>query len=171
LYTMQRISLEQVAKPTIVLDIDFRESLWKSRNDAAFYLWQASTMADIIFANDEELELLAGICPSHNPIEELLKTRERLVIHKKGRRGAVIHKKGEEVVVEAIPVKVVSTNGAGDAFAAAFLHGLLEGKTLFEAGTLGSAAGAIVAGRIGCSEAMPSIEEISRFLDENLVNK
>jgi 5-dehydro-2-deoxygluconokinase len=55
---------------------------------------------------------------------------------------------------------VVNGLGAGDAFAAAFTHGLLRGLDLAAAARRANRAGAIVAGRIPCSEAMPSLDEL-----------
>jgi 5-dehydro-2-deoxygluconokinase len=58
------------------------------------------------------------------------------------------------------PVEVVNGLGAGDAFAAALGHALLDGLSLVEAARRGSVAGSIVAGRLACSEAMPRFEEL-----------
>ena len=61
-------------------------------------------------------------------------------------------------------MEVVNGLGAGDAFAAALGHGLLNGLPLVEAVRRGTVAGAIVASRLACSEAMPYIEELEAAL-------
>jgi 5-dehydro-2-deoxygluconokinase len=56
--------------------------------------------------------------------------------------------------------------GAGDAFGGAFCHGLLSGQTPFAAAELGNAAGAIVASRVLCADAMPTEDELQGLLEE-----
>ena len=57
--------------------------------------------------------------------------------------------------------------GAGDAFGGAFCHGLLEGMTPFAAAELANAAGAIVASRLLCADAMPTEDEVRALLEES----
>ena len=54
-----------------------------------------------------------------------------------------------------VPVEVVNGLGAGDAFGAALGYALLRGSALVEAVRRGTVAGALVAARLACSEAMP----------------
>ena len=54
--------------------------------------------------------------------------------------------------------------GAGDAFGGALCHGLLAGWPLERTLRFANAAGAIVAGRLGCSDDMPSADEVEAFL-------
>jgi 5-dehydro-2-deoxygluconokinase len=58
----------------------------------------------------------------------------------------------------------VAGTGAGDALTAAFVAGLLRGLDPLVAVERGNAAGAIVAGRLMCSTAMPTPEEIDGLL-------
>ena len=55
---------------------------------------------------------------------------------------------------------VVNGLGAGDAFGGAFCHGLLAGWDLEKVLRFANAAGAIVAGRLECSTAMPFEQEV-----------
>ncbi len=54
--------------------------------------------------------------------------------------------------------------GAGDAFGGAFCHGLLSGWDLVRTVQYGNAAGAIVAGRLTCADAMPTVAEVDEFI-------
>ena len=68
----------------------------------------------------------------------------------RGEKGSVVLSGDRRVVVEAYPVdKVVDTTGAGDQYAAGFLLGLARGKSLEEAGRLGSLAASEVIGHWG----------------------
>ena len=61
-------------------------------------------------------------------------------------------------------VKVASTIGAGDGFAAGLVYGLVRGLSLDECLRYGNAAAAIVVSRISCSDAMPYLKELLEFL-------
>ena len=65
-------------------------------------------------------------------------------------KGAVIISNGETVKIDAAPVEnVIDTTGAGDQFAAGFLYGFTEGKSLEDCGKLGALAAAEVISHIG----------------------
>ncbi|NEE25874.1 5-dehydro-2-deoxygluconokinase, partial [Streptomyces sp. SID7982] len=64
------------------------------------------------------------------------------------------------VTVPPVPVEVVNGLGAGDAFGGALCHGLLDGRPLEWTVRYANAAGALVAGRLACSSAMPRADEI-----------
>ena len=87
----------------------------------------------------------------------------RLIV-KRGERGATVFEDGEATDVPGHPVEVVNGLGAGDAFAAAFGHGLLHGLSLVEATHRGNVAGALVAAQLACSEAMPRLEDLEAAL-------
>ena len=67
-------------------------------------------------------------------------------------------------VVDPIRVPVVCGLGAGDAFGGSLAHGLLEGWNPVDMVTRANAAGAIVAGRLMCSDEMPTSAEIDHLL-------
>ena len=62
-------------------------------------------------------------------------------------------------------VEVVCGLGAGDAFGGALCHRLLAGDDPAEAVRFANAAGAIVAGRLLCADAMPTEDEVLRLLE------
>ena len=62
--------------------------------------------------------------------------------------------------VEPVPVDVVNGLGAGDAFGGALAYGLLHGWDLERTVRLANAAGAYVAARLACADAMPALEDI-----------
>ncbi|WP_371100199.1 PfkB family carbohydrate kinase [Streptomyces sp. PU_AKi4] len=70
--------------------------------------------------------------------------RARIVVATAGAEGAYLLADGELTHVPAAepPAPVVDSNGAGDAFAAAFLHGLLGGEGALRCARLGAVAGA-----------------------------
>ena len=161
---LQKTAFLTGPKPVVVFDLDYREVLWNSRGEAATYLWAAVQQADVVFANDEEMNVLSALCPSERVIDHIL-ARSQMLVHKQGTAGAVVYTNGRRHDIPPFPApKVVSTNGAGDGFAAAFLHGMLRGYDVPKCGLYGSIAGAIVVSRVGCSEAMPSLQEIEALV-------
>jgi 5-dehydro-2-deoxygluconokinase len=138
---------------TTVFDLDWRPSLW---NDPAAYrpaVQEACGFADVIVGNTDEVAAAGGV-------EELLALAPALVL-KRGGAGAALYADGEVVDVPGIPVEVVNGLGAGDAFAAALGYAIVRGLGLAEGIRLGNAAGAHVAQRVACSEAMPTLDELT----------
>jgi 5-dehydro-2-deoxygluconokinase len=136
---------------TTVFDLDWRPSLWERPEDYPPLAEEAVDAADIVIGNEEEVAAAE------------LGEVATLVL-KRGERGATVFEAGGETDVPGIPVEVVNGLGAGDAFAAAVGHGLLQGLPLVEAVRRGTVAGAIVASQLACSEAMPRLDELEAAL-------
>ena len=66
--------------------------------------------------------------------------------------------------MEPNPVEVVCGLGAGDAFGGSLVHGLLSGWDPVQIARYANAAGAIVASRLACADAMPDQKEIEELL-------
>jgi 5-dehydro-2-deoxygluconokinase len=136
---------------TTIFDLDWRPALWD--DPAAFppLAAEAAASADIVIGNEEEVAAARLVdVPT--------------LVLKRGERGATVFEDGVETDVPGFPVEVVNGLGAGDAFAAAVGHAHLRGLPLVEGVRRGSVAGAIVASRLACSEAMPRLEELEATL-------
>lgn len=83
-----------------------------------------------------------------------------------GSRGAYINDGKEGRILPPFTVKAVDTTGAGDAFNGGLLAALAEGKDLWQAGKFASALAALSVQRIGTTNAMPTRQEIDKFLTE-----
>ncbi|MBI4447775.1 adenosine kinase [Candidatus Woesearchaeota archaeon] len=90
----------------------------------------------ILFANEDEAEALTSKKPEE-AIREL-STKCGIAVVKLGKKGAIIQQKDEQHFIEPFEVTVCNTNGAGDAFAAGFLSGMINGYGLKSCGILGS---------------------------------
>lgn len=105
--------------------------------------------AAILFVNREEAEALTGSDDLDQQVRALGQTAERVVV-KLGADGAALGSAaGVTHRLPAVPVEVVDTTGAGDAFAAAFLTADLGGESSAVSLAKGIAAGAAAIGRIG----------------------
>ena len=85
---------------------------------------------------------------------------------KKGAEGVLVATADGMTTVAPHRVEVVCGLGAGDAFGAALAHGLLAGWDPVDIAVHANAAGAIVASRLACADAMPTLEELDHLLSE-----
>jgi 5-dehydro-2-deoxygluconokinase len=83
---------------------------------------------------------------------------------KQGPDGVLARRGDEWAEVPPVPVEVVNGLGAGDAFGGALCHGLLAGWDLERTMRFCNAAGALVAGRLACADAMPDEPEVEATL-------
>jgi len=142
---------------TSILDLDWRATLW---DDPAAYLplaHEAAAAADVVVGNEDEIAAAGGL-------DALLELGPEALIVKRGGDGATLFQNGERTDVSGVPVDVVNGLGAGDAFAAGLGYAIVRGLGILEGVRLGNTAGAIVATRVACSEAMPTLDELEGAL-------
>ena len=99
---------------------------------------------DILFANQAEIEALAGVPHLESAVAAVAPKVETLVVTR-SEDGALATRSGERADVPAEPIgELVDTTGAGDLFAAGFLLGTARGKSLEQSLRLGAIAAAEV---------------------------
>ena len=94
---------------------------------------------DVLFANEEEIQAMAGVPHLETAVAAFRDKVETLVVTR-GEKGALATRNGERSQVAAEPAKVVDTTGAGDLFAAGFLTGYTRGLSLERSLRLGAIA-------------------------------
>ena len=108
-----------------------------------------SGTVDIVFANESELKALYQTSSFEAGLEQIRKDC-RLAAVTRSEKGSVIVRGDETVQVDAIAIReLVDTTGAGDLYAAGFLHGYTTGRDLGACGKLGSLAAGLVIQQIG----------------------
>lgn len=122
----------------VSFDVNYRPGLWPTA-EAGPVLLDLARQADIVFVGRDEAETLWGASTAHD-IRELI-GGPRLIV-KDGAVGATEFENAAQMFVAAPPVKVVEPVGAGDAFAAGYLSGLLRGSSSAERLRLGHAVAA-----------------------------
>lgn len=149
-----------------VLDLDFRPMFWPHPDEARTALQQALKKATVAVGNREECEVAVGYKDAAAAAAGLREFDLDLAVVKQGPKGvlAVDHK--NTVEVPPVPVDVINGLGAGDAFGGALCHGLLAGWPTQYVMRFANAAGAIVAGQLACSDAMPSRAQVEAKLEE-----
>jgi sugar/nucleoside kinase (ribokinase family) len=121
---------------------------------------------DVFFPNDREAKKIAGTEDLAQAINRLAGIA-KIVVVKRG-SGAVICRSGEEQSSLMPPVvKPVDDIGAGDSFAAGFIHQYVRGAGLEECLTWGNMAGAYSTTKEGGTEAFRDRAELNNFLRQH----
>jgi 5-dehydro-2-deoxygluconokinase len=157
---------ERGRAPLTVLDLDYRPVFWSDPDEARRRVREAVGHATVAVGNVEECEVATGETEPEGAARALLAAGVELAVVTQGPRGVLAMTPSEQVRVGAFPVRVVNGLGAGDAFGGALVHGLLEGWDLERVLHFANVAGALVAGRLGCSTAMPTTAEVQALLSD-----
>ncbi len=148
-----------------VLDLDYRPMFWPSREAARPWIQQALAHATVAVGNLDECYTAVGESDPGAAAKALRDLGVDLAVVKQGPRGVLAVDPGGAVEVPPVPVEVVNGLGAGDAFGGALCHGLLSGWPVARMMRFANVAGAIVASRLSCSDAMPTTAEVEAMLD------
>jgi 5-dehydro-2-deoxygluconokinase len=146
-------------------DLDYRPSLWPEPDAAAAYQRCALRHATVAIGNLTEASVAVGEGPPEHLARRLLKLGPELAIVKLGDQGVVVAWGGETRRLEPVTVDVVNGLGAGDAFGGAVCHGLLARWDPVRVVRFAAAAGAFVAARLACADAMPTEAEVRRLME------
>ena len=147
-----------------VLDLDYRDSFWASPAEAAVEIGPAIDHVTVAVGNRAECQIAVGTSDPHEAADRLLARGVKLAIVKMGADGVLVATTQQRASVPPLEVDVVCGLGAGDAFGGALVDGLLAGLDPVETVIRANAAGAIVASRLACSDAMPTRAEINAVL-------
>src|SRR5262245_3640207 len=139
-----------------VLDLDYRPMFWPSREAARPWVQRALAHATVAVGNLDEVGTAVSEVDPGVAAKALRDLGVGLAVVKQGPRGVLAVDAGGAVEVPPVPVEVVNGLGAGDAFGGALCHGLLAGWPVARMMRFANAAGAIVASRLACSDAMPT---------------
>jgi ribokinase len=115
-----------------------------------------------MFPNENEVKLLTG----KDYIEgarTLTELGTDIVAVKLGKRGCYVTDGKESHLIEPYKVEAVDTTGAGDAFCAGFLYGLIKQKDLYECGKLGNFVASCCISKMGARTALPKLAELKKL--------
>jgi 5-dehydro-2-deoxygluconokinase len=178
-------------KDITVLDLDYRPMFWPSREEARRWVQQALPHVTVAVGNLDECETAVGEREPLAAAQALHGFGVKLAVVKQGPKGVLASDaRGDSSpprgvwgdgspqeqggsggdrsprisTVPPVPVNVMNGLGAGDAFGGALCHGLLAGWDIERVMRFANAAGAIVASRLACSDAMPTAAEVDGLL-------
>lgn len=166
---LKALELAKKNNTVVIFDIDYRKYTWKNKEEIAIYYSIVGKNSDIIMGSREEFDLMEQIIQKDSTDEETAKRwigyGNKIIVIKHGKEGSTAYTcDGEMYKVKPFPVKLLKSFGGGDAYASAFLYGILEGWHIEDALEFGSASAAMLVASHSCSEDMPSAQEIKKFI-------
>jgi 5-dehydro-2-deoxygluconokinase len=190
--TLFAAEMAREAGATVLLDIDFRPDQWTDQRAFGVTLRAALRLVDIVIGTDDEINAamltnLSQISVAHSQIsdarvlgdtgsaiQELLTLGPRILVQKRGANGSSVHlaagantEETRRIDAPGFPVEVQNILGAGDAFAAGFIYGVVNGWDWYRAARMGNACGAILVTKHGCANFMPTYDEVMTFIAEH----
>jgi 5-dehydro-2-deoxygluconokinase len=147
-----------------VHDLDHRPMFWEDESEAGRWAREALRHATVAVGNRDEVAVATGTREPEAAAAALLELGVELAIVKRGPEGVLARTREETVEVPPVVTEVVNGLGAGDAFGGALVHALLARRSLRETIELANAAGALVASRLACADAMPTLEELEEVV-------
>jgi ribokinase len=116
----------------------------------------------VMFPNGIEVKLLTGQDYKEGAAT-FIKLGADLVAVKLGKRGCYVTDGKQSHLIEAYKVEVVDTTGAGDAFCAGFLYGLIKQKDMYECGKLGNFVASRCISKMGARTGLPKLEDLKNL--------
>ncbi|HEY7720297.1 MAG TPA: sugar kinase [Pedococcus sp.] len=144
----------RAAGALVSFDVNFRGRLW-SRDQARESLAPLARRATLVVASDDELDLVAT-GDEDAAVAHLLDEGVQQVAVKRGPAGASVHTRAGRADAPAVPVTAIDPIGAGDAFSAGYLSGVLDGLEPPECLARAVATGAFAVSSRGDWEGAPT---------------
>jgi sugar/nucleoside kinase (ribokinase family) len=126
-------------------------------------VWRVLDETTILFINQEEALHLTRKKNVRQALQQLAE-RAPCVVVKLGPRGAIAAADGQVVSAPPFKVSPVDTTGAGDSFAAGFVHAFLSGRDLHGCLVEGNACGALSTQQVGGTAGQPDVKTLEKFL-------
>ncbi|MFC5265572.1 sugar kinase [Kribbella qitaiheensis] len=155
--TLAAVQAGAAAGLGVSLDVNYRARLW-SRREAATALRDLLPYVTTVFASDDELDILTD---ATEPIPDLLSRGIAEVVVTAGGKGAWSHSIDGTIHRPALPVAVVDSIGAGDAFVSGYLSATLDNLTTEARLDRATSSGAFCVGAHGDWESLPTREDLT----------
>jgi 5-dehydro-2-deoxygluconokinase len=163
--TLRALEARSQSAGATVFDLDYRAMFWPSRDEARRWYREALPHATVAVGNLDECDTAVGVREPRAAAQALHDAGIQLAIIKQGPAGVLASDGTQIVQVPPVPVEVVNGLGAGDAFGGALCHALASGWDLERTLRFCNAAGAIVASRLACADAMPTANEVDAIME------
>jgi sugar/nucleoside kinase (ribokinase family) len=124
---------------------------------------------DVFTPNIGEASLLTGETDPARQARQFLDAGCATTVITRGSDGALLMSASETLEIPAVPIEVVDTSGAGDAFVAGFILGLLERWPLEETLRFASLMGASACTRLGCTDGVFTRASAEAYLQTHRV--
>lgn len=142
------------------------DTAWNAKGNWLEKIEPALSYTDYFLPNIEEAMMISGEGSLEKIAKFFLSYGVKVIALKMGEKGSFISTEKESYYIPAFKVNVVDTTGAGDAFVAGFLTGIIKGWDLRFTGLFANAVGACCVMESGASQGVRSLEETLRFIKE-----
>ncbi|WP_315076841.1 5-dehydro-2-deoxygluconokinase [uncultured Clostridium sp.] len=169
---LKALELAKKNNTVVIFDVDYREYNWKNKDEIAIYYSIVGKQSDIVMGSREEFDLMESLIVKEKSTDEESAKRwlgfgNKIVVIKHGKEGSTAYTNdGKSYNIKPFPVKLLKSFGGGDAYASAFIYGILEEWDIMDALEFGSASAAMLVASHSCSEDMPTVKEINEFIKE-----
>jgi 2-dehydro-3-deoxygluconokinase len=161
--TFEIVDRYRNAGTKIVFDPNMRFRLWDA--DAARIVFlELASRCDILVPSLIEAQILTGAKEQNAMLDELLKIGPSQVVLKAGELGAWYADADHRGFCPNFPTTEIDPVGAGDAFCAGLISGLLDGRSLPEAAIRGAALGALCVSTFGDYHGLPDRAILDAFI-------
>ena len=155
----------------VIFDIDYRAYTWKSQDEISVYYSLVAGQSDIILGSREEFDLTERMLGLDGEDSGSARYWQgcgcKIVVIKHGKEGSTDYTcDGRQYAVKPFPTNALKGFGGGDGYASSFLRALIDGCSVPEALEYGSASASMLISAHSCSAAMPTLEEVERFIRE-----
>lgn len=155
----------------VIFDIDYRAYTWKSQDEISVYYSLVAGQSDIILGSREEFDLTERMLGLDGEDSGSARYWQgcgcKIVVIKHGKEGSTAYTcDGRQYAVKPFPTNALKGFGGGDGYASSFLRALIDGCSVPEALEYGSASASMLISAHSCSAAMPTLEEVERFIRE-----
>jgi len=162
---MKAIEMAMHAGLKISFDPNIRKKLWKDK-DFTPVLKKIVEKTSILMLGLDEAQVLYQTTDKEEIVKAFFqKEAAEYIAIKDGSKGAYVADREGGYVILPHPCTPIDPIGAGDAFNAGFLCGLLENKPVKQAGEIAAIAGALATESYGDIEGYPTYESMQRILD------
>jgi 5-dehydro-2-deoxygluconokinase len=162
--TQRKILERRAGREHTVLDLDYRPMFWPDVETARAEIGWMLDHVTVAVGNRTEAEVAVGTADPDEAARRMLARGVKLAVIKKGAEGVLVATSEGSWTVPPQRIEVVCGLGAGDGFGGALIHGLLSGWDPVRIAHYANAAGALVASRLACADAMPTAGEIEELL-------
>jgi len=124
---------------------------------------------DVFLPNEDEARAITGQKSIPEQGKILLNAGAKKVVITRGDEGLYAFDRESQIHMGAFKVETVDPSGCGDCFTAGLMAGLRRDWDLIRTLEFGSAAGALGATALGCTNGIPRLNEINRFVSGNRI--
>ena len=147
------------------------DTVWDARGNWMKLVEPCLPYIDVMLPSLAEARMIAGRQKPEEIADLFMSYGVSIVGLKMGEEGSYLRSKDRELYLPPFVVRAVDATGAGDAYVAGFLTGLLQEWDLEKTGRFANAVGALCVTAIGATTGIRPLAETLEFMEETPVRE